>query len=134
MSGRKSNLGTFQVITSGDMAAASITSTVSSIEFLDDIGYQFNWSGSPVGLISIEVSADHKQDAQGNVTVAGNWVPLLFSYWNGSAFVTATSIPTSVGSPVYIDLALLSAPWIRAKYTKTSGTGTINAFITAKQV
>lgn len=132
MSGRKSNLGSFQVITGGDMSTASLTSTVSSIEFLDDIGYQFNWTGSPVGNISIEVSADHKQDASGNVTVAGNWVPLTFSYWNGTSFTTATSIPTSVGSPVYIDLALLSAPWIRAKYTKTSGTGTLSAFITAK--
>lgn len=134
MSGRKSNLQKFQCITSGNMASASLTSTVSSIEFLDDIGYQFNWTGSPVGTIAIQVSIDHAQDAQGNVTVAGNWVPLTFTYWNGSSFVTDVSIPTSVGSPLYIDLALLSAPWIRAVYTKTSGTGTLNAFLTAKMV
>lgn len=134
MSGRKSNLQKFQCITSGDMSQASITSTITSIEFLDDIGYQFNWTSSPVGTIAIQVSIDHAQDAQGNVTVAGNWTPLTFTYWNGAAFVTATSIPTSVGSPVYIDLALLSAPWIRAVYTKGSGSGTLNAFITGKMV
>lgn len=136
MSDKKNQLLKFQSITAGDMSTASLTSTVTNISFLDDIGYQFNFSGSPVGAISIQVSADHAQDYSSppNVTVAGNWVPLTFTYWDGAQFVTDTSIPVSVGSPIYLDLALLSAPWIRAVYTKVSGTGTLNAFITAKAV
>lgn len=131
---RKNHLGKFQTITNGNMASASVTSSVSNIQFVDDVGYQFNFTGSPVGTIAIQVSADYSQDELGNVTNAGNWIPLTLTYWNGSVFTTSTSIPTSVGSPVYLDLALLSASWIRSVYTKTSGTGTINAFITAKSV
>lgn len=136
MSGRKNNLLNYNTITAGDMSQASLTSTVTNIQFLDDIGCQFSWTGSPVGTIAIQVSADYAQDGMSppNVTNAGHWIPLTFTYWNGSAFVTDTSIPTSVGSPVYIDLAFLSAPWIRAVYTKTSGSGTLTASITAKEI
>lgn len=134
MSGRKSNLRLFKALVDGDMSQATLTSTVSCIQWLDNICYEFVWTGSPVGVLSVEVSANHAQDELGNVTVLGDWVPLTFSYWNGSTFVTDFSIPTSVGSPVFLDLALLSAPWIRAKYTKTSGTGVLQAFISAKQV
>lgn len=131
---RKNHLAKYQSITNGDMSAASITSPVTNIQFLDDVGCQFNFAGSPVGGFAIQVSADYAQDELGNVQSAGNWVPLTFTYWNGTAFVTGTSIPTSVGSPVYLDLALLSASWIRSVYTKVSGTGTLNAFVTAKSV
>lgn len=138
MSGRKDNLLKFKALVDGDMSTASLTSAVTSVAFLDDIGYQFNWTGSPVGSVSIEVSADYAQDTMSppNVTDTGHWVPLTLTYWDsgGSAFVTGFSIPTSVGSPIYIDLALLSAPWIRAKYTKVSGTGTIQMTVTAKQL
>lgn len=134
MSKTKNNLLKFQSVTNGDMSTSSITSAVTNIQHLDDIGYQFNWSGAPVGRISIQVSIDYAQDFNGNVSNPGNWVPLVFTYWNGTAFVTDTAIPTSVGSPVYLDLALLSSPWIRAVYTRTSGTGTLNAYISAKEV
>lgn len=118
------------------MSAASITGSVTEIKYLDDIGLQLDWSGSPVGTFQVQISANHVQDNNNppNVSVAGTWVPLVLTYWDGSAFVTATSIPTSLGSPIYFDLALLSAPYVRVIYTKSSGTGTLNATIVAKQV
>lgn len=134
MSGRKNSLPSYKTINGGDMSAASLTSTVTNIQFLDDIGYQFSWTGSPVGTLAIQVSADYAADLNGNVTNAGHWAPMVFTYWNGAAFVTDTSIPTSVGSPIYLDLSLLSAPYIRAVYTKTSGTGTLTAYVTAKML
>lgn len=134
MSGRKNNLLSFVTIAAGNMASASITSAVTSIQFLDNIGYQFSWTGSPVGTFALQVSADYAQDSNGNVTNPGNWVPLTFTYWDGAAFVTAFSIPTSVGSPIYLDLALLSAPYIRAVYTRSSGSGTLTGTVTAKQI
>lgn len=135
MSSRKNNLAKFKTISAGVMTGTNVlTSTVTSIKFLDDVGIQFNWTSSPVGNFRVQVSADHEQDIEGNVTVAGNWVPLLFTYWNGSAFVTSYDIPTSLGSSLYFDLALLSAPWIRTIYTNVSGSGVLDAFITAKTV
>lgn len=134
MSKNKNTLKQFNTISAGDMSTASITSAVTDIRFLDDIGIQFTWTSSPVGTFAIQVSADYNQDYLGNVETTGNWVPVTLTYWNGSTFITDTSLPTSVGSPIYVDLALLSSPWIRVVYTKTSGTGTLTATITAKEI
>lgn len=134
MSQKKNVLLKFNNIVNGDMSQASLTSTVTNITYLDDIGLQFNWTGSPVGTFQVQVSADHAQDFNNNVTVAGNWIPLTFTYYNGTAFVTSTTLSTSLGSPYYLDLALLSAPWIRVVYTMASGSGTLNSFICGKEV
>jgi len=134
LAGRKNNLSSFPTISAGDMSQATLTSAVTDIQWLDDIGIQFTWSGSPTGTFQIQVSADYNQDFMGNVDSSGHWVPLVITYWNGSAWVTGTTIPTSVGSPIYVDLALLSAPYIRCVYTKASGSGTLTATITGKMV
>ncbi len=114
--------------------SGNLTSTVTNIQFLDNIGLQCNFTGSPVGLISAEVSADYEKTPEGTVSNQGSWAPIPLSYFSGSSMTTALSIPVSVGSPIYIDLNQLSAPWIRIKYTFTSGTGVLSSFITCKQV
>lgn len=138
MSGRKNNLKQFNSIgapagVSGDMTT-SITSLVTDVQFLDDLAYQFTWSGAPVGNFQIQVSANHSEDFVGNVLVAGNWVPLTVTYWNGTVFVTGTTIPTTVGSPIYVDLTLMSTPYLRAVYTAISGSGSLTATVTGKQI
>lgn len=131
---RKNNLQRYHVFDDVSMGASVTQSPVTSIAYLDNIGAQFNWTGAGVGTFSVEVSADYMQDFNGNISDPGNWTPLTFTYWDGAAFVTDTSIPTSVGSPIYLDLAFLSAPWIRLVYTRTSGTGTLNAWLTGKML
>ena len=126
MSGRKSNLKRFKTITSGDMSG-NLTSTVTAIEFMDNIGYQLNFTGSPVGNFQVQVSMDYDQDNNGNVINDGNWVAVTLS----SGSVNAA---TSLGSPIFIDLNQLSAPWIRVVYNHTSGSGTLNAFICGKMI
>lgn len=125
MSGRKLTLKQFQTITSGDMSQASLTSRVTNIQRLDNIGIQLNFTGAPVGTFAVQVSADYNQDTEGNVTNAGHWVPISLS-----------PSPAASGSAasIYIDLAELSAPWIRVVYTKTSGTGVLNSYITGKMI
>lgn len=126
MSTHKTNLLKFQNITSGNMALTSVTSTVSNILNLDNIGFEATWSGStPIGVISIEVSIDYAQDSFGNVTNSGTWTAL--------SFTPTPAVSGNTGS-LYIDMNQLSAPWLRAKYTKTSGTGTIQGYICGKMV
>jgi hypothetical protein len=126
MSGRKSNLKRFKTITSGDMSG-SLTSAITAIEFMDNIGYQISFSGAPVGNFQVQVSMDYDQDINGNVIHAGEWIAIPLS--NGSI-----DVPTSLGSPIYIDLNQLTAPWIKLVYTRTSGSGTCNTFISGKMV
>lgn len=125
MSGRKLVLTQFQNITNGDMSQSTITSAVTNIQYLDNIGVQLNFTGTPTGNFSVQVSADYAQDSSGNVTNAGNWIALSLS---------PSPAATGSGSNIYIDITEISAPWIRVVYTKTSGTGTLNGYITGKQI
>lgn len=134
MSSRKNHLLNFPTIVNGDMSSASLTSSVTSIQYLDNVGFQFNFSGSSVGTFQVQVSADYYQDTEGNVVTAGNWIPVTLTYLLAGTVTVSTTVPTSVGSPIYLDLNQLSAPWIRAVYTKASGTGILNAFVTAKVI
>lgn len=127
MGDRHNQIRKAHTLTQGVMSS-SPTSDITNIQFLDNIGLEWVWSGSPVGNFQVQISADYDP----NEKVAGNWVPLLFTYWNGSAFVTDYNIPTTMGSPYYIDLTLLSAPWLKVIYSNTSGSGTLNEFLTAK--
>ena len=115
--------------------AGNLTSQVTTIQFLDNLGLQLDWTGSPVGSFQVQVSADYSQDIMGNVLNAGNWSPIILEYIpTGGTLTIATSIPTPVGSPIYVDLNQTSAPYIRVVYTSSSGTGTLNAYITAKEI
>ncbi len=126
MSGRKSNLRVFKLLDASRMNV-DITSPVTNIQFLDNIGVQlhFGASGSPVGTFEVQVSADYEQDNQGVVLNAGNWIA-----------VTLDPIPVAAGAAddIYIDLNQLSAPWIRVFYDKTSGDGLLTAHITGKMI
>lgn len=121
----KNTLLKFQTITSGAMSTASLTSLVTNIRNLDNIVVQLNFTGTPTGTFAVQVSADYAQDSLGNVTNTGNWVPLLLA---------PAPIASGAAGQIIISLVELPAPYIRVVYTKTSGTGTLNAFITGKAI
>lgn len=121
---RKNTLLKFQIITAGN-GSGDLTSTITNIQHLDNVGIQVNLSGTPsmTGTFKVQVSADHAQDTEGNVSVAGNWTTIVQGGVSGGS-------PTTT----YFDLNQLSSPWIRLIYTHVSGSGTVNAFITAKML
>lgn len=114
--------------------AASVTSPVTDIQFLDNIGIEIDFTGSPIGTFQVQVSASYSQDMNGNVQSPGAWTPILITYYDGTSTVTGLSVPTSVGSPIYIDLNQLSAPFLRVVYTRSSGTGSLDCYLTAKMI
>ena len=125
MSGRKNALLKYAIISSGDMSTASITSAVTNIEYLDNIWIQLNFTGTPTGTFAVQVSGDYSQGTGGTVLNAGNWTDLTLS---------TSPVASGAASTIFIDMNQISAPWIRVVYTKTSGTGTLNAFIGAKML
>ena len=113
----------FQVITDGSMAG-SLTSDVTIIDNKSIVGYDISWSGtSPIGTMSVEVSNSYSQNADGSVRNSGNWTTL-----------TLTSTPSVSGNTGhgFIDLDITSAYAIRLVYTRVSGVGTMQAYVTAK--
>lgn len=97
-----------------DLSLALVTSSETSGLYMDNIGIVLTWTGSPVGVLAIQHSND-------NV----NWLDLDF------------------GSPINIDgtatnhfvsINQFPGDYIRAVYTKTSGTGNLKASLTMKQI
>jgi hypothetical protein len=111
------------------MSAVSITSDVTIIQQLSAISYGFSWTGSsPVGTIAIQVSNDYSIDAGGTVVNAGTWTALDLTY--GGSVVSTVPVTGNTGNGL-IDIET-GAYAIRAVYTKTSGTGTLQAKLSAK--
>jgi len=105
--------------------ATSLTSPVVEIRNQDNVGIQLHWTGAPVGDFDFQISSDHAQDSQGNVTNAGNWVSLPLS----PAISAAGS-----SDDAYVDLNQMSAMYCRVVYTRTSGTGSLSGVIVAKGI
>lgn len=121
MSGRKNFLLQAPIVTAGDMSG-NLTSKVTNIQGLDNIGIQWNVAtGTPSGTVSVQVSIDHNEAPAAAVT--GNWVTL-------SSQVITSGSP----SPIIFNLQGLATMWIRTIYTASGGTGTGNAFICGKML
>lgn len=105
--------------------ATSQTSRVVEIKEQDNIGIQLHWTGSPVGTFDFQISSDHREDINGNVQVAGNWISLALS-----PAITATGS----GDDAYVDLNQMSALYMRVVYTAVSGTGTLTGIAVGKGV
>ncbi len=112
------------------MSTATLTSLVTIIQNISMLSYAVSWSGStPVGTITVEVSNDYSQNVNGSVRNAGTWTALTFSV-SGS---TASSLPVSGNTGTgFIDIDQLGAYAVRLKYTKVSGTGTLQSVINGK--
>lgn len=116
-------LAPFQVITNGNMSG-NITSAVSVVQNLSLISYDISWTGStPVGIMSVQVSNTYSQNSDGSVRNAGNWTTLTLS---------APAIVSGNTGNGFIDIGGTGAYAMRLVYTRTSGTGTMQAFIDAK--
>lgn len=117
------------VITDGDMSQATITSDVTIIQQLSMICYGFSWSGtSPVGTIAIQISNDYSVNPGGTVLNAGTWTSLDLVY--GGSVVSTVPVSGNTGNGA-VDVET-GAYAIRALYTKTSGTGTLQCKINSK--
>lgn len=105
-----------------------VIGSVSNIKFKDSVGFQYNWTGNPVGSFFIQGSLDYNAGLPQNQAYAGGLNP---GNWNT---ITLSPTPTtSSGSSYLIDGAgPFSFPYIRTLYTGTSGSGVISGFIFAK--
>lgn len=96
--------------------AADITGPTTTVDIMDNICYQVSWtSTTAVGVISVQGSVD-------NV----NFDDLTFD--------PVLAQPTSNNGRYLINLSVVAFPYIRVKYTRTSGTGNMKVYMSAKGV
>jgi hypothetical protein len=103
----------------------SLVSTPVEVKNQDNVGIQLDWTGSPVGTFSVQISSNYQAPTPLEPGITGNWVTLPLS--PGIA---------AVGTPddAYIDLNQMSCQYVRILYTAASGTGSLNALVVAKGV
>jgi len=113
-----------QIVKAGDLSG-NLQSPAFYIQNQDNIGFQLNWTGVPVGTFAVQTSADYKEDSQGNILNTGHWID-----------IPLTMVITAFGGPdqAVIYLYQLSTPWIRVTYSSTSGTGLFDLYATSKGV
>lgn len=100
--------------------SGNVTSLITDIFNKDNIGYQFIWTGTLAGTFSIQISADYKP-----TTGLGTWTS-----------ITLSPVPTAAGTPdnAYVDITQISAPFIRAVFNYSSGSGNLTGTIVGKAV
>lgn len=111
----------FSVMTNASMAG-DITSSVTVITNITQISYQAVWSAgsTPVGTLSVQVSNDYSQNADGTVRNAGSW-----------STATSGSVSGNTGTG-FFQLDTTTSHAIRLIYTRASGSGTMNTVIVGK--
>lgn len=117
--GRKNVVKSFKMFDDGDISG-TITSSETNVINLDKASIHITWTGSsPVGVLTIEAS---NQDPDKNSPAV---------VWKELDFGSAIDVTGNSGEH---DIIFNELPFnvIRVVYTSTSGTGSINATLTAK--
>jgi len=94
--------------------STNLYSEVVSIQYMNNIGIQIVWTGSPLGEFQVQLS-NNRTD------------------WEVLPLAPVPYADKSAGSH-YLDLNTLASVYIRLAYIAGSGSGTLNSTITAKIV
>lgn len=97
---------------SGDLASQAVSMT-----FMDNVGIQAIWTGAPTGVLAVQVSMD--PDNLG---------------WQTVPFSPAPDQPAGSSGSDWYEVNQSPAAFVRFTYTRTSGTGTLNAKMAIKSV
>lgn len=116
----KNSLAPVNVLVNGDMSG-DLVGTPINLEFLDNVGIQYVWIGTPTGTIGVQVT---------NQLINGQPVPNSFT----KLTLSGVSEPAGSAGSFWLDINQISAAWIQVYYTHSSGAGTLNVYLSAKAV
>lgn len=123
MSSTKARLVSKQIIVDGSMTGtATVNSDEIDVSGSDKVAIEASWTGSPNGAFTVQGAV--------RLTTTGASAGAGTNFQN----ITLSSSPTATGSPGshLINLADMGFSKIRLQYVNTSGSGTLNAWITVK--
>lgn len=122
MAGNSKNaLKPWRAIVSGDMTGNLVSSEPTNIMFMDNVSIEFDFTGTPTGTFFVDVSNTYDPILNPNPT----WITLPLS---------PTPVATGTSGVIGIDYNQSGFQWLRVRYTATSGSGTLNAYIAVKAV
>jgi len=104
--------------------ATDVISPITISTQVSFLSYNVIWTGSPVGTFEVEVCNDAIFNADGSYKAGtGSWVPLTLS---------APTTATGTSGTGFIDIRGTGAGFVRLHYVATSGSGILNASMSAK--
>lgn len=117
---RKNVLLSFPILNAVDISQSQV-SDPTGVGYTDNIGMLIDWAGSsPAGTITVEVCDD---DTKGKPS--GVWHTL-----------TLSGTPAVSGNIGQHEISINQLPysWVRVRYTRTSGSGSLTVKISTKQI
>lgn len=94
-----------------------------TLDMIDNVAFDVKWTSSnAVGVISVQATNDPL--AVSSTPDSANWNDLTFD--------PILTQPNSNNGAYMINLALVPFTYIRLKYTRTSGTGNLTVYASAK--
>lgn len=110
----------------GISSTSIIISSVTQVQYSDNMIYQFKWTGNPSTTFFIQSSVDYNPGtpmSHGTVN-AGTWDSIALN-----------PVPTTASGTSYsVNIQFLAGPYIRAMAVTSSGSGTITAMTSGKTV
>jgi hypothetical protein len=118
---------TWQGVVNGDMSA-TFNGPAHDVRGVDNIGAEFVWTGTPTGTLKLQASSDPPTDNSSG--------PPANVTWNDVPASMATFPSQPAGGPSSCIVPVLNFPWawLRVVYTRTSGTGTLQAYFNGKSL
>lgn len=100
---------------------STLTSQITEIRGFDNIAYEVDFSGTPIGTFTVEVSNSYDPITNPNAT----FVVLVLS---------PTPVASGSSGVIGIDINQSGFKYIKLTYTNTSGSGVLQAYISGKAI
>lgn len=93
--------------------ATNLTSAIEVMKGFDYVGVQFIYTGTPTGSFFVDISMDES-----------NWTELPIS---------PTPAATGAAGNQFVEIGIKSAAFLRARYVRTSGTGSLTIYVSQRK-
>jgi len=107
--------------------ASNINGPVTIIQRLPGISYDIQWTGTPTGTFTVQVSNSYFTDNEGNVIGTPNWTNLPTASFSGTY-----PVPSGSAGAGFLDVVGTEAYAVRLIYTASSSTGALTVYAAAK--
>lgn len=124
------------IIASSTLSSTSlIYSAPIDARYMDNIGIQMKWTGTPSGLIFLDTSANYVQDVTGQSTGYSTGNPSGNADWVPSS--TPIASPAGTSGIVSVLVNQNAYPWLKLRYLPSStvpSSGVLDVWVAQKQL
>ena len=116
---------TIAVSGSASFGGATFTSSITAVRYLDNVGYQINYTGAPQGVIQVNACNDYNPELPQtgnpqNSSQNGTWITLA-----------SLSIVNTV-SPIGFNLNQVPFGYVQCQFISSTASGILTGWIAAK--